>query len=130
MIAGAFSIILNQESKVLLCKRRDKDLWNLPGGRVEPDESPWEAAIREAREEIQVDIQIERLAGTYFKREADEVVFQFLARIENGVPTESDEVAEIRYFSAGDLPQNTAPKQRERIRLFFEDPDTLQMLVQ
>ena len=58
---GAFSIILDDENRVLLCKRRDKDLWNLPGGRVEQDESPWAAAVREAQEEMNVVITIERL---------------------------------------------------------------------
>lgn len=130
MLAGAFSIITNANNEVLLCKRRDKDLWNLPGGRVEASESPWDAAIREAREEIGVDIAIDKLIGVYFKRGAKEVVFQFLARIKNGVPAESDEAAEIRYFPVTDLPQNTAPRQKERIRFFFEEPDTMRMLAQ
>jgi len=48
---GAFAIIVNEEKKVLLCHRRDYDLWNFPGGRVEERETPREAVIREVKEE-------------------------------------------------------------------------------
>ena len=130
MTIGAFSIILDSENRVLLCKRRDKDLWNLPGGRVEQGESPWEGVIREAHEEINVDIFVEKLIGVYFKKEQGEIVFQFLARIEKGVPSESEESKEIAYFGVSALPENTAPRQKERIKLFFENPDVVRILNQ
>jgi len=130
MTSGAFSIILDDQSRVLLCKRRDKDLWNLPGGKVEQGESPWAAAIREAREEINVDIAIDKLVGVYFKKEQEEIVFQFLSRIERGIPSESEEAREIAYFNADNLPENTAPRQKERIKLFFENQNTVRMLDQ
>lgn len=41
--AGAFGTILNERHEVLLCHRRDLDLWNAPGGLVEASESPWDA---------------------------------------------------------------------------------------
>ena len=130
MTVGAFSIILNGENKVLLCKRRDRDLWNLPGGRVESNESPWDAAIREAREEINGGLVIEKLIGVYFKKEQEEIVFQFLARIEQGIPSESEESKEIAYFDMNALPENTSPRQKERIQLFFEDPNAMRTLNQ
>lgn len=130
MTIGAFSIILDSENRVLLCKRQDKDLWNLPGGRVESNESPWDAAIREAHEEINVGLVIEKLIGVYFKKEQEEIVFQFFARIEQGIPSESEESKEIAYFDMNALPENTAPRQKERIRLFFEDPNIMRTLNQ
>ena len=130
MTIGAFSIILDSENRVLLCKRRDKELWNLPGGRVEQNESPWATAVREAHEEINVGIVIEKLIGVYFKQEQEEIVFQFLARIERGTPSESEESKEIAYFPADALPENTAPRQKERIKLFFEDPNMVRTLNQ
>ena len=44
---GVFGIITDERDRVLLCHRRDFDLWNLPGGRVEAGESPWSALVRE-----------------------------------------------------------------------------------
>lgn len=130
MTIGAFSIILDNQNRVLLCKRRDKDLWNLPGGIVEKKESPWTAAIRESQEEINVDIKIEKLVGIYFKQDQDEIVFQFLARIEKGIPSESEESREVAYFDVNALPENTAPRQKERVQLFFEDPSIVRTLNQ
>jgi 8-oxo-dGTP pyrophosphatase MutT (NUDIX family) len=35
---GAFALIFDEHNRVLLCHRRDMDLWNLPGGGVEREE--------------------------------------------------------------------------------------------
>ena len=64
---GAFCIISDQSGHVLLSHRRDLDLGNLPGGGVEQDETPWDAAIREVHEETGLTVTIERLVGIYSK---------------------------------------------------------------
>ena len=112
---GAFAIIA-QDNTILLCHRRDKDLWNLPGGKVEDGESPWEGVIREVKEEIGVDVMVKRLLGIYFKEEQNEIVFSFECVIENGIPTLSNEADEIKFFSLEEIPANTAPRQMERIK--------------
>ena len=43
--------------RVLLCETTFKRDWELPGGIVEPDESPRLGAIREVREELGLDIE-------------------------------------------------------------------------
>lgn len=127
MIAGAFCIFLNEKDEVMLCLRQDKPLWNLPGGRVEEKESPWNAAVREVKEEIHVDCKIERLLGLYHKPAQDEVVFMFVAKIEQGTPKLSDEVADIQYFPLDHLPENIAPMQRQRLEWFRNDKQSLFM---
>jgi len=47
---GVFAVIFNKKKEILLCHRRDYDLWNLPGGGVEKGESPWQAVARETKE--------------------------------------------------------------------------------
>ncbi len=128
--AGTFVLFFNDQGHVLLCKRRDRDLWNLPGGRVEDGESPWEATLREVHEEIGVTAQLERLTGVYHKPAQDEIVFQFLGTITEGTPTTSDEVAEVGYFPLNTLPRNTAPMQAERIRWYAETPAVVRFLTQ
>jgi predicted NUDIX family NTP pyrophosphohydrolase len=48
---AAFATVLNDRGEVLVCHRRDLNLWKLPGGGVEDGETPWEAVIREIAEE-------------------------------------------------------------------------------
>src|SRR5258708_10697858 len=57
---GAFTIILDADRRVLLCHRRDLDLWNLRGGGVESRETPWDGVVREVREEMGLVVAIER----------------------------------------------------------------------
>ena len=120
MTIGAFSMIFDTDDRILLCHRRDKDMWNLPGGMVEENESPWHAAIREAQEEIGVKIQLDMLHGVYYKPEQNDLVFSFVASIVGGTPLLSDEVDTIAYFSLASLPQNIAPKQKERIIAYWQ----------
>ena len=108
---GAFGIIFNKKREVLLCHRRDYDLWNLPGGGILRGESPWEAVIREIREETRLDTKILRLSGIYNKPTKNEVVFSFVCSIESGRFKPTAEADEIKYFSLSNLPSNTVPKQ-------------------
>lgn len=41
---------------VVLLKHKRLGLWLQPGGHIDPGESPWEAAVREAREETGLDV--------------------------------------------------------------------------
>lgn len=112
---GAFAIILDAEDRVLLCHRRDIDLWNLPGGGVEAGETPWEAVVREVREETGFEVAVERLQGIYVKPETDDLVFSFICAIRGGAITLNDEADRIDWFAKDDLPPNTSPKQQARI---------------
>ena len=115
MRAGAFGCIFDERDRVLLCHRRDIDAWNLPGGGVEDGETPWDATVREIREEVGVDAEIVRITGLYWKPGSDELVFNFECRITGGSPTTSEEADAVDYFAFDALPANTPPKQVERI---------------
>lgn len=116
MQLGAFAVIFDAKDRVLLGHRRDMDAWNLPGGGVGDGESPWDAVVREVREEVCLDVTVTRLTGLYWKPETDELVFNFECAIVNGTPELSDEADAVGYFALADLPTNTAPKQVERIK--------------
>lgn len=56
-------LLLWRDGKILATKRcadaeHLADVWEFPGGKCEPDESPVEAAHREAREELGVEIEV------------------------------------------------------------------------
>jgi len=56
----AQKVIVMRDEKVLLVQdpREGRDIWELPGGRMNVDEEPREAMRREFREEMGVDIDV------------------------------------------------------------------------
>ncbi|MFI2619252.1 NUDIX domain-containing protein [Streptomyces sp. NPDC018584] len=54
--------------RILLVKRNDNGLWALPGGLVEVGETPSDAAVREAREEVGLRAETVSLIGLYDSR--------------------------------------------------------------
>jgi ADP-ribose pyrophosphatase YjhB (NUDIX family) len=57
-----------REGKILLIQRRDNQLWALPGGLSEVNETTTESVLRELREEARVDGQVKRLLGVFDSR--------------------------------------------------------------
>ena len=113
---GVFGIITDERQRVLLCHRRDYDLWNLPGGGLIEGESPWNGMVREAKEETGLDVRVERLAGVYAKPDQNEIVFSFVCQVVGGRIAVNDEADRIAYFPLEEIPSHTSPNQVERIR--------------
>jgi 8-oxo-dGTP diphosphatase len=64
----AASALIRKGSEVLIIQRRyppSKGKWALPGGVVEHCESAEQAAVREIKEELGIEIEIKRLIGIY-----------------------------------------------------------------
>ncbi|MCU0493957.1 MAG: NUDIX domain-containing protein [Chloroflexaceae bacterium] len=57
--------IRDDSGKVLLCRRADVMLWDLPGGTIELDETPATGLVRELRQETGLIIEPNRLIGVY-----------------------------------------------------------------
>ena len=56
------AVIVNK-GRIFACQRgygEWKDWWEFPGGKIESGESPEEALLREIREELSIDISIDR----------------------------------------------------------------------
>ena len=113
---GAFAIIFNDQGQVLLGHRRDMDVWNLPGGRVEAGERPDKGILREVREETGLTVQVSRLVGIYSKPNQDELIFLFRCVITEGeLVQETPETDANHFFPPAALPQRLIPKHRQRI---------------
>ena len=65
---GAASVIVDLRGRILLVHHTYGALnWEIPGGGTEPDESVEETAIREAREEVGIELAPLRLTGIYWE---------------------------------------------------------------
>jgi len=61
-LVGAVVVVLNKRDEVLILKRPPgvdwaPDKWALPGGKLEENETPLTAAIRETKEETTLDVR-------------------------------------------------------------------------
>jgi len=127
---GAFAVIFDAAANVLLCHRTDRDAWNLPGGRVESNESPWEAVVREVQEEVGLHVRVERLLGVYSVPEREDLVFNFLCVPVGGAVCTSTEADQVHWFSRNAIPVNTSPRHVERIKDAYANPNTVCLKVQ
>jgi len=127
---GAFAVIFSEGSSVLLCHRTDCDAWNLPGGRVEPSESPWAAVVREVEEEVGLLVRVERLIGVYSVPAKTDLVFNFLCVPVGGALRLSEEADDIRWFNRTSIPTNTLARHIERIEDAYETQEGICLKVQ
>lgn len=99
-------VIFNVDrTRVLLVKRRDIPVWVLPGGGIDPLESPENAAIREILEETGFHVSIKRKIADYqpVNRLTKRTHF-FECAITSGQATTNSESQAIQFFPLNDLP--------------------------
>jgi ADP-ribose pyrophosphatase YjhB (NUDIX family) len=106
-------------SQVLLTRREDFEIWCLPGGAVDDGESLAAAAIREAREETGLEIELTRLVGIYSRpkgwRSMHLVLFAARA-IGGALRPDPHEVIETGYFGLDSLPTLLLPGHHQQIQ--------------
>ena len=59
--AIAQGVLRDPAGRVLLCELTYKAEWDLPGGVVDPSESPAQCVVREVREELAIDVEVRGL---------------------------------------------------------------------
>lgn len=128
--AGA-SCAIGDGDRLLLTRREDNGLWCLPGGGVEIGETWSEAAVREAREETGLDVEVDSVLAAYSNPDVVIVypdgrrraIFGvcFRAHVVAGSAGGSDEVTESAWFTAADTARlPIIPAHRPLVRAFFE----------
>jgi 8-oxo-dGTP pyrophosphatase MutT (NUDIX family) len=58
-------MLRDERGRVLLVRDKATGLWQTVGGAMDPGESPAEAALREAREETGLQVELTRLVGAF-----------------------------------------------------------------
>lgn len=96
--------------QILLIKRRDIPVWVLPGGGIEPGESPEAAACREAEEETGYKVKIVRKIAEYTPaNKLSNFTHLFEVTPLSGAPSIGAETLDIQFFPFDSPPKNLAP---------------------
>ncbi|MEI6073128.1 MAG: sugar phosphate nucleotidyltransferase [Verrucomicrobiae bacterium] len=128
---GTCAVIFDESGRVLLEQRSDCGWWCLPAGRLDAGETLTQGAVREAREETGLDIEISGFLGMFsdpkrrtvrypdngdLRQLVDAAVFALPA---GGKLTASPESLDLRWFAPNELPLNTVPPVVEILRVAF-----------
>lgn len=123
--APCADVIVKIGTEVLLGQRAIepfKGHWGLPGGHQNFGEPPHETAVREAREELGIEVVIRRLIGIFLEEVSDTDIRQiavYEGTTRDTVVTLSDEVEAADWFNYRLLPADTTPHTRQAIALAF-----------
>jgi len=101
------TIIVDEREHIVLVKRAIEPgygKWVFPGGYVDRGEDVKVAAIREAREEAGLDVELGRLINVYSYPGRAPVIIVYAARMIGGCLGCDDEGLEARFFAPEDIP--------------------------
>jgi len=129
LVPGVRAIVVNDSGEVLLQRRTDTDLWGLPSGSVELDESALDAVRREVAEETSLEILEAEPMGLYSGPShqfqypnGDQVqcfAVAFIVRQWAGEPrADGVEGSEVRFFPVSQLPENLIRTHRRTLEDF------------
>jgi 8-oxo-dGTP pyrophosphatase MutT (NUDIX family) len=115
--------VLEKDSKFLFLLRKNATFFSgyygLMGGKIEEDESPSMALIREAYEELGMTILIKNLVFLHclaFKNETNEknlaLVFKITNWTDEPINKEPEKCAQLAWFAYDNLPENIIPRHR------------------
>lgn len=120
-IAGVSVIITNLTGDVLLLKHSyGARAWSLPGGGIGRGEDPLEAARREVREELGVDLARIEPIGTLHEElsGSPHTAYVFAAVCDQRPQPDGREVTQARFFPSHSLPEPLGRITRDRIAVW------------
>ena len=112
---AAGALFFDDQDNVLLVKPAYKDGWDIPGGYVEPCETPVEACQREIEEELGLQLPVQRLL------------------VIDWAPSEGEGDKQLFVFDGGTITRGTKDQinlsRDELVTFTFQPPDTFDDLM-
>ena len=118
--APAAGVVLVESGSVLLVQRKFEPragMWTLPAGFVEYDEHVEACAVRETKEETNLDVVLDGLFGAYMAMDDPRVrvvLLLYLCRRVGGELRAGDDASDARFFPLNQTPKEIAFKAHEQ----------------
>ncbi|MDY6776509.1 MAG: NUDIX hydrolase [Candidatus Nanohaloarchaea archaeon] len=126
----AADIIIEESGEVVLIKRGAEPFrgtWSLPGGHVEEGEQVEEAAVREAREETGLEVEVEHVLGIYDEPGRDPrgpvISVAYVCRPVGGELEADTDAEKAHWFELDDLPGELGFDHRKILDDFRDKKD-------
>jgi 8-oxo-dGTP pyrophosphatase MutT (NUDIX family) len=112
VLPSAGVTLFNETGRILLVQHADRDIWTLPGGIIEPGESPADAALREVWEETGLLVELASVFGVFGGMDcrhvsngdrAAYIVTVFRGTSSGQDASDGDEISELRFVSSDEL---------------------------
>ncbi len=106
----AAGTLVEEDGRIVLVRRKADPragYWGLPAGYVEADESAEEAAIRETREEVGLQVELDELLDVYSyggELQRRGVLILYSAHVVGGALQAGDDAVEAAFFAPDELP--------------------------
>jgi len=113
-------ILLNEAGEILLVRPTYKDHWSVPGGVIDQDESPRDAALREVKEEINIDLK-----SMHF------LCLDYMSPQESGYSTKDENIQFIFYggvLTADDMEKIKVPEEEISEYKFVNKEEAIELV--
>jgi 8-oxo-dGTP diphosphatase len=109
---AAYAVVVDDRGQILLALWNEgpEPRWTMPGGGVELEETPQQATVRELREETGYDVEPVTFLGVWMDEYGGDSTAHttlnlfWTARVTGGEPAPADDVSELGWFAADELP--------------------------
>lgn len=124
------TVVVIQHGDTVLLGRRNMEpalgMWSFVSGYVDRGEKVEEAAIREAKEETNLNVQLDELLGVFSEQGNPHVVIAYRASIKHndssGLTAQLDEVSELAFFPLNYLPELAFPTDKHILHMLQNRP--------
>lgn len=124
---SAIYLLIIKDNKLLLQRRKGTKLWNgylaLPAGHIDSGEDVYSTAIREAKEELSIDIEISSITDTFVVNRKNKILLPYFdvyfvignysGNIKINEPNKCDE---LKWVDINSLPQDMIDYEVQAIK--------------
>lgn len=119
-------VMLVHQGKIILVRHWYNSLWVMPGGGIHKHETPEQAAVREIKEELGIEIQqLDYLLGQYSntKEGKNDTVYCFIVELDSQIELSRKklnfEISDMIWSSVSDFPQDTSRATKDRFNEYL-----------